>query len=110
MILDLFKPAWQSTNPIRRRKGVQKLNPEITVEADTLFSLASSDPEQTVRLAAIERISNITLLARLLKNAPTSLEQDKLGRLVTLAVLNESADMEGLQKAIDLIDMDDDLI
>ena len=110
MILDMFKPAWQSTSVSRRRKGVQKLNPHVTGEADALYSLASSDPEQSVRLAAIERISNITLLVRLLKNAPTSLEQDKLGRLVTQATLTESSDSEGLQKAIDLIDMDDDLL
>jgi len=110
MFTDIFKPAWQSTNPNRRRKGIARLNPEITAEADTLYALASEDPEQSIRLAAIERIKLITLLVRLLKNAPTSLEQDKLGRMVTSAAISEVQNIQGSLKAVELIDMDDDLI
>ena len=109
MLLQLFKPAWKSSNPQKRRKGLSKLNPEITEQADTLFSLASTDPEQSVRLAAIERIKNITLLVRLLKNASTSLEQDKLGTLLCKAAIAEQNDIQGALNAIELIDMDDEL-
>ena len=58
--MGLFKSAWQSANPQKRIKAIEKIT-----DQEVLKNLAASDPVLEVRLAAIKGISNEHFLAML---------------------------------------------
>lgn len=56
--MDLFKPAWQSKNPQKRVKGIQKMHDRFPGEHKfTLYEIAAFDVDEDVRTAALQRLS-----------------------------------------------------
>jgi hypothetical protein len=68
-MLKLFsKPAWQSKSAADRISALGKLSSSKQDEQTIILKLARQDPERKVRIAAIDRISELDTLADLLKN------------------------------------------
>ena len=61
MLGSLFKPKWQHKDAKVRLQALASLAPE----SSELTSLAESDPDQSVRVAAIERLTHLPLLIKL---------------------------------------------
>lgn len=80
-----FKPKWQHKQPDTRKAALAELNPNVEADQAIILKLAEHDNDSSVREAALARISDSQLLARLHQSASgqfkTALEQ----RLYTLA-------------------------
>ncbi len=61
MLGSLFKPKWQHKDAKVRLQALASL----AAESSELTSLAESDPDQSVRVAAIERLTHLPLLIKL---------------------------------------------
>ena len=55
MLKSLFRPRWQHSNVNFRAVAVEKLTPD---NADILRELAVSDPESSIRLLAMGKITD----------------------------------------------------
>jgi len=80
----LLKPKWKHPDPSVRRKAVADLQGE---GATILLQLAETDPDDSVRAAAIERLSDLEALCRLASGSGRIPEaaRARLHRLVTEA-------------------------
>ena len=63
-LLDVFKPKWQSSDPVMRKQAVQSLS---SADLDALLDIAKNDEEASIRKLAIQKISSTTHLNNLLK-------------------------------------------
>lgn len=63
-MLDVFKPKWQSSDPVLRRQAVQNLN---STDLDALLDVAKNDESADLRKIAIQKISSTAHLSNLLK-------------------------------------------
>ena len=58
--MGLFKPAWESSDPLKRMKGIRKLN-----DQEKLMKIAATDMFIGARIAAIKRITDEAFLTQL---------------------------------------------
>ena len=68
MLEKLLKPAWQSDSVERRLVAVQKLKPSSAEDLAILDKLALYDPDQAVRIAAVDAIDKPEHLFKLFQN------------------------------------------
>ena len=95
-LLNLFRPAWKHSDPAIRLKSLDSLPPE---KPDLLLEIATTDPDDHIRLAAAERIDDLHKLEKIASSDPggqvLDLVTDKLNRhwqsLATAARTEEEA-------------------
>ena len=63
-LLDVFKPKWQSSDPVVRKQAVQGLNSN---DLDALLDVAKNDESTDIRKIAVQKISSTMHLGNLLK-------------------------------------------
>lgn len=80
MLGSLFKPKWQHKDAKVRLQALASLTPEST----ELTSLAESDPDQSVRVAAIERLTHLPLLIKLGKTNDSTVSSAAQARVASL--------------------------
>lgn len=95
MLSKFFKPKWQHTNPVVRVSAVKNFSDDNPDHFRILSQLATSDPDLSVREAAIEQISKPEHLVTLLESAKSP---DITGKIETLLAnrLNEASDPEAM--------------
>lgn len=77
-----FKPAWKSSDPEKRLKALDKLNPNDASDIQILRELASKDEDLGVKLAALRRIDDRqALLAMYLEEQDSNLQKTLLASL-----------------------------
>ena len=81
----LFKPKWQSKNTQVRLDALNELNPQQDEDHKVIISLAESDKETTVRICAIEKLSDTQVLIKLHKKADTATQPAIEQKLYELA-------------------------
>ncbi len=94
----LFSPKWEHKKADVRIKGII----ELSSTSSELIQLAQSDPEQTVRIAAIERLQHIPSLAELATVAPSpflNIAKTSLSQLMA----QEGGDDKALDAVLHLI-------
>lgn len=89
MLGSLFKPKWQHKDAKVRLQALASLAPE----SSELTSLAESDPDQSVRVAAIERLTQLPLLIKLGKanDAVSTAAQKRLATLIKTDTRQDTA-------------------
>ena len=90
MLARFFKPNWQHSKSDKRLKAIAKLR---ATDADTqsiLSKLALEDKEELVRLAAIEKLTNLALLVQISEQQPETIEQQSLHRISQLILNSDS--------------------
>ncbi|WP_136680073.1 DUF349 domain-containing protein [Neptunomonas sp. XY-337] len=93
MLANLFKPKWQHTNPSTRANAALKLREDNPEQFRILSKLATSDPSQEVREAALSQIEQFDHLIELLNHDT----QDSIHFENKIAQqLNESSSPESL--------------
>lgn len=85
----LFSSPWQSKKPQKRIDALRKLPPEQA--ADILAQLALNDPEEQVRLAAVQHISSPGTLTQLLAKADNPAKKALRQRLISVLDNNANA-------------------
>ncbi len=95
MLSKFFKPKWQHTNPVVRVSAVKTFSDENPDHYRILSQLAISDPDVSVREAAIEQISNLEHLVSLLEDTNA---QEIIGQIEAKLAnrLNTANDPEAL--------------
>ena len=63
-LTDLIAPKWKHSNPDVRLRAVREMDGEGT--SDILRTLAESDPDDSVTIAAVRRLSDPSLLERII--------------------------------------------
>lgn len=81
MLGSLFKPKWQHKDAKVRLQALASLAPDST----ELISLAESDPDPSVRSAAIARLTHLPLLIKLAKSSDAALNTTAQERVALLA-------------------------
>ena len=72
LISSLSKDKWQSRDPEIRKKAIQELPVN---EQETLYKIAMADPEETIRILAASRLSDLDILQTLImKGNPESVK------------------------------------
>ncbi len=98
MLADLFKPAWQSPSVDKRLKAVAEMDGANAENEIILFDLAKDDEDASIRLAAIERLRDLTHLSELLHTSAEDEFRIAVGqRLDTLISSEESLDKADIQ-------------
>ncbi|MDH5353540.1 MAG: DUF349 domain-containing protein [Gammaproteobacteria bacterium] len=69
MLNNLFKPAWQSGSVEKRRKAIAELHGTSVDDQQILAQLASDDSDVSIRIAAVQRLSDVIALHDLSKDA-----------------------------------------
>ncbi len=93
MLTSLFKPAWQSRSTEKRLKAVTTMDHTRPEKQQILAQLATDDENISIRLAAIQKITSVSVLSAILQNhssKPTHIEAEK--RLEELITTNLSLD------------------
>lgn len=92
MLGSLFKPKWQHKDAKVRLQALASLAPE----SSELISLAESDPDQSVRVAAIDRLTHLPLLIKLGKanDAVSSVAQARVASLIQTDTRQDAALVE----------------
>ena len=67
MLSSLFKPAWQSGSVEKRLKAIEELHSDSAEHQQILFQLASDDNDASIRIAALQRLTDATALHKLSK-------------------------------------------
>lgn len=80
-----FKPKWQHKQPDTRKAALAELNPNAEADQAIILKLAEQDSDTSVREAALARISDSQLLARLHQGASGQFKADLEQRLYALA-------------------------
>lgn len=93
MLGSLFKPKWQHKDAKVRLQALANLAPE----SNELMSLAESDPDQNVRVAAVKRLNNLAVLLKLGKTneaAISTAAQERVQALVESDTRQDAALVE----------------
>lgn len=80
MLGSLFKPKWQHKDAKVRLQALASL----ATESSELISLAESDVDQSVRVAAIQRLTHLPLLIKLGKSNEPALSAEAQARVIAL--------------------------
>ncbi len=67
MLNKLFKPAWQSGPLEKRCKAIAELHGDNIEHQQILFQLASDDSDASIRIAALQRLTDVGVLHKLSK-------------------------------------------
>ncbi len=66
MLSNLFKPAWQSDSIEKRLKAIAELQSDNAEHQQVLSQLASNDSDVSIRIAAVQRLTDVAALHELL--------------------------------------------
>ncbi len=69
MLTKLFKPAWQSHSVEKRRRAIAELHSDNTEHQQILVRLASEDDDTSIRIAALQRLTDAGALHELSKRS-----------------------------------------
>ena len=70
MLSKFFKPAWQNPSVKKRLKAVSDLHSDNVEHQPILFQLASDDDDSTIRIAAMQRLTDAVVLHELSIKSP----------------------------------------
>ena len=85
MLAKIFKPKWQNKRPEVRKQAVTTLNVNNPEQNGILLQLAQEDPDQDVRLAAIDQLLDTKVLNQLVQQSPDqTIKQQAQKRLVQI--------------------------
>lgn len=98
-----FKPKWMHAQPEIRRMAVAALKLTKPEHREVLEKLALEDADDTVRLAAAERIESLDILLKVYMAGPSVDLRLKLASLLITRVLAAGSDWVAQQEAIDQI-------
>jgi len=82
--MGLFKPAWQSDNYDKAMKAVNKETNQIK-----LFNVVKYAPLEHVRIAALKKLNDQSILAKIAKTNDDSLTQEILTNLALYSNIDE---------------------
>ena len=99
MLKKLFKPKWQNKNPSVRIKAIAKL----AENSQELIQLAKNDPDNSVRVAAINKLQHIETLSALTSEQSSNISHAAQQRLADLAISHDIDD-KALAMVYGLID------
>lgn len=83
MISKLFKPIWEHKDPQRRIAAIAEFSEENVSQQEILETIAQTDVESNVRVAAISRLTNIRTLERLRLSVNGEAAQARLLQLLS---------------------------
>ncbi len=93
MLNNLFKPAWQSGSVEKRRKAIAELLGTSVEHQQVLSQLASDDSDVSIRVAAVQRLTDAVALHRLsIKTADDSVAVEAEKRLNELMATEGALD------------------
>ncbi|WP_415893601.1 DUF349 domain-containing protein [Neptuniibacter sp. PT8_73] len=95
MLARFLKPNWQHAKPEKRIKAIAKLR-ETDADAQTILSqLALKDEDETVRLSATEKLSDLNLLVQISQNDSSSnIQQLALHRISQILLSQEDTPLQ----------------
>ena len=70
MLARFFKPNWQHAKPAKRIKAIARLNENLAEDQSIISRLAAQDLDDSVRLAAIEKLNNLSQLITISTHDP----------------------------------------
>ena len=72
MLSDIFKPAWQNASIEKRLRAIADLHSDSVEHQQILLQMASDDGDDSIRIAAMQRLTDAGVLHELSKNNPDS--------------------------------------
>ncbi|MGI1671596.1 MAG: DUF349 domain-containing protein [Neptuniibacter sp.] len=95
MIASFFKPKWQHPKAEKRIKAVAKLRPANEKKIAILSQLALGDSDERVRVAATEKLTNLSLLIKISKSDPSEITRDQaLHNISKILLSTKECDLE----------------
>jgi exonuclease SbcC len=70
MLSKFFKPAWQNPSVKKRLQAVSDLHSDNVEHKPILFQLASDDDDSSIRIAAMQRLTDAVVLHELSTKSP----------------------------------------
>ena len=93
MLSSFFKPAWQNSSVEKRLKSIADLHGDSIEHQQILLQLASEDDDGSIRIAAMQRLTDAGVLHELSKKNPDStISVEAENRLNELMATSEAVD------------------
>ena len=67
MLSDIFKPAWQNASIEKRLRAIADLHSDSVEHQQILLQMASDDGDDSIRIAAMQRLTDAGVLHELSK-------------------------------------------
>ena len=93
MLSSFFKPAWQNSSVEKRLRAIADLHSDSIEHQQILLQLASDDDDDSIRIAAVQRLTDADVLHELSKKNPdTTVSVAAASRLNELMATSEVVD------------------
>ncbi|MFT5597799.1 MAG: exonuclease SbcC [Chitinophagales bacterium] len=95
MLSNLFKPAWQSSSVEKRLRAITDLHSDNVEHQPILLQMASNDDDGSIRIAAMQRLTDAIVLHELSRKNPDSTvsteAENRLNELMATSQVVEEA-------------------
>ena len=91
MLARFFKPNWQHAKPAKRIKAIARLNENAADDQAIISRLAAQDLDDAVRLAAIEKLNNLSQLITISSHDPADQNRQQALHNASQILLKSSA-------------------
>ena len=100
MLSSIFKPAWQNSSVEKRLSAIADLHSDSAEHQQILLQLASDDDDDSIRIAAMQRLTDIDVLHELSKKNPDSAvsveAENRLNQLMATSQLVDEGQFRNL--------------
>jgi exonuclease SbcC len=100
MLSSIFKPAWQNSSIEKRLSAIADLHSDNAEDQQILLQLASDDDDDSIRIAAMQRLTDAGVLHELSKNNPDSAvsvaAENRLNELMATSQVVDEAQFRNL--------------
>ena len=93
MLSSFFKPAWQNSSVEKRLRAIADLHEDSIEDQQILLHLASDDDDDSIRIAAMQRLTDADVLHELSKKNPDT--------TVSVAAANRLNELMATSQAVD---------
>ena len=93
MLSSFFKPAWQNSSVEKRLRAIADLHSDSIEHQQILLQLASDDDDDSIRIAAMQRLTDVGVLHELSKiNPDSTVSVEAANRLNELMATSQAVD------------------